>query len=65
MLKLSRMGVIILPPMPAFYNHPQTLDDMVDHIVARILDQFEIDLGYERRWQGEMRNRITRVRPQN
>src|ERR1043166_1087794 len=40
MLKLSRMGVVMLPPMPAFYNHPQTIDDMVHHIVVRALDQF-------------------------
>src|SRR4051812_10532120 len=35
MLKLARMGVIVMPPMPAFYNHPQTVDDIIDHIVAR------------------------------
>ena len=40
MLKLSRMGVVILPPMPAFYNHPRTIDDLVDHTVARMLDSF-------------------------
>src|SRR3982751_2676233 len=37
MLKLSRMGVVMLPPMPAFYNHPQSVDDVVNHIVARVL----------------------------
>src|SRR6187397_2919427 len=42
MLKLSRMGVTMLPPMPAFYNHPQSIDDMVNHIVGRVLDQFGI-----------------------
>ena len=42
MLKLARMGVSIAPPMPAFYNHPQTVDDIVNHIVARVLDQFDI-----------------------
>src|SRR6266404_5882953 len=36
MLKLSRMGVVILPPVPAFYNHPNTIDEMVDHIVMRV-----------------------------
>src|SRR6266404_1823941 len=36
MLKLSRMGAIILPPVPAFYNHPNTIDEMVDHIVMRV-----------------------------
>lgn len=38
MLDLARMGAVIVPPMPAFYNHPHNLDDMVDHIVARVLD---------------------------
>lgn len=55
MLKLSRMGVVILPPMPAFYNHPKTLDDMVDHVVARMLDQFGIAADFARRWDGEMK----------
>ncbi|MCC7325786.1 MAG: UbiX family flavin prenyltransferase [Burkholderiales bacterium] len=54
MLKLARMGVTIMPPMPAFYNHPQSLDDMVDHIVARMLDQFGIEADFAKRWNGEM-----------
>jgi len=54
MLKLSRMGVTITPPVPAFYNHPQTLDDMVNHIVARVLDQFGIPTDFARRWSGQM-----------
>ncbi len=54
MLKLARMGVTIMPPMPAFYNHPQTLDEMVDHIVARLLDQFGIEADFAKRWSGEM-----------
>jgi len=59
MLKLARMGVTIMPPMPAFYNHPQTLGDMVDHIVARMLDQFGIEAGLAKRWSGEMRGQAT------
>jgi 4-hydroxy-3-polyprenylbenzoate decarboxylase len=51
MLALSRMGAVILPPMPAFYNKPATLDDMVNHIVARTLDQFGIDNTLTKRWQ--------------
>ncbi len=43
MLALSRMGVRIVPPMPAFYNRPETVDDIVDHIVSRILDQLGLD----------------------
>lgn len=54
MLKLARMGVTILPPMPAFYNKPQTIDDIVDHIVARVLDQFGIDAEFAKRWDGQM-----------
>jgi flavin prenyltransferase len=54
MLKLSRMGAVILPPMPAFYNHPRTIDDIVDHTVARMLDQFGIDMPGAVRWTGEM-----------
>jgi flavin prenyltransferase len=54
MLKLSRMGVTILPPMPAFYNKPQSIDDIVDHIVARVLDQCDIDADFAKRWDGQM-----------
>lgn len=52
MLALSRMGVRIVPPMPAFYNHPETIDDVVDHVVTRVLDQFELDSGVAKRWDG-------------
>ena len=54
MLKLSRMGVVIIPPVPAFYNHPQTLDDMINHIVMRSLDQFGIHIDASTRWDGMM-----------
>jgi 4-hydroxy-3-polyprenylbenzoate decarboxylase len=54
MLKLARMGAVILPPMPAFYNHPQAIDDIVEHTVTRVLDQFGIDLPTTSRWAGEM-----------
>ena len=54
MLRLSRSGAVILPPMPAFYNHPQTIDDIVDHTVGRILDQFGIEVSGATRWSGEM-----------
>lgn len=56
MLALSRMGVTILPPMPAFYNHPKDLGDMVDHIVMRLLDQFDISRDLVARWNGRMRD---------
>jgi 4-hydroxy-3-polyprenylbenzoate decarboxylase len=54
LLKLARIGVAIVPPMPAFYNKPATVDDIVNHIVARVLDQFGIDAGFAKRWDGQM-----------
>jgi 4-hydroxy-3-polyprenylbenzoate decarboxylase len=54
MLKLSRMGVVISPPMPAFYHRPKTIDEIVDHTVARLLDLFGIALPEAKRWNGEM-----------
>lgn len=54
MLKLARMGTVILPPLPAFYNHPQSVDDLVEHTVARVLDQFGIEVPSAMRWAGEM-----------
>src|SRR5450631_3635181 len=54
MLKLARMGVIIVPPMPAFYNHPKTINDIVDHIVTRVLDQFGISASFAKRWDGHI-----------
>lgn len=57
MLKLSQMGVSIVPPMMAFYNHPESVEDMVDHIVMRVLDQFDITVDTVPRWAGEMKQR--------
>ena len=54
MLKLSRMGAVITPPVPAFYTNPQTLDDVVNHIVMRALDQFGLHLDVASRWDGIM-----------
>jgi len=52
MLKLARMGVVILPPVPAFYNNPQNLDDMINHVAMRVIDQFDIHLDVMNRWDG-------------
>ena len=57
MLKLARMGVTILPPMPAFYNHPQSITDIIDHIVARVLDQLGIAAPFAKRWDGRVEKR--------
>ncbi|MDP3672309.1 MAG: non-oxidative hydroxyarylic acid decarboxylases subunit B [Telluria sp.] len=61
MLKLSRMGVTIMPPMPAFYNHPATIDDIVNHIVARVLDQFGLPADFAKRWEGQMRAKVAHL----
>ena len=52
MLKLSRLGVSIAPPAPAFYTRPATIDDLVDYTVARLLDQFGIHTESTARWTG-------------
>lgn len=53
MLKLARLGAVLLPPNPGFYHRPQSLDDMVDFVVARILDQLDIPHALSRRWGGD------------
>ena len=52
MLSLARMGVVIFPPIPAFYNKPESVDDIVNHIVGRLLDQFGLNLPGVKRWPG-------------
>jgi flavin prenyltransferase len=52
MLSLARMGVCIFPPVPAFYTMPSTIEDMVDTIVARVLDQFGVAMPDTPRWAG-------------
>lgn len=54
MLKLAKMGVTIFPPVPAFYNLPKTIEDVVDYTVCRILDQFGIAVDHSKRWNGKM-----------
>ena len=50
--KLSTMGVHVIPPIPAFYNHPKTIQDLVDHQTMKILDSLGIENDTGRRWQG-------------
>jgi 4-hydroxy-3-polyprenylbenzoate decarboxylase len=54
MLKLTRMGAIVSPPVPAFYNRPRSIDDLVDHTVTRMLDLFGLHTTDTARWDGEM-----------
>lgn len=48
----AQVGAVIVPPMPAFYNDPQSVDDIINHTVGRLLDLFGIDSGLVKRWQG-------------
>lgn len=50
MLRLARAGAVILPPNPGFYNHPQSIDELVDFVVARILDQLGVPHQLMKRW---------------
>lgn len=50
MLRLSRAGAVILPPNPGFYHHPQSVGDLVDFVVARLLDQIGVEHALMRRW---------------
>ena len=52
MAQATENGAIVFPPVPAFYDRPATLADMVDHTVGRVLDLFDIESGMVRRWTG-------------
>ncbi|HCM9099911.1 TPA: UbiX family flavin prenyltransferase [Enterobacter hormaechei subsp. steigerwaltii] len=54
MTQAAELGAVIMPPVPAFYHRPQTLDDVINQTVNRVLDQFDIDLPEDlfTRWQG-------------
>jgi 4-hydroxy-3-polyprenylbenzoate decarboxylase len=48
----AQLGAVIAPPMPAFYNQPQTIDDLINQTVGRVLDLFDLDAGILKRWEG-------------
>ena len=52
MIKLAETGVVLLPAMPGFYHKPKSIDDLITHIVGKILDQFGIEHNIFRRWGG-------------
>ena len=51
--EVAQLGAVIAPPMTAFYNKPQTIDDIVNHSVGRVLDMFGLDTGIVKRWEGQ------------
>jgi 4-hydroxy-3-polyprenylbenzoate decarboxylase len=62
LVTLAEMGVVVLPPVPAFYNHPATVDDIVDHVVTRTLDQLRVHTDATARWSGDLAERSKDVR---
>lgn len=62
MATLSDLGAVIAPIVPAFYSRPQTLDDVINHTVGRLLDSFDIDLGVVKRWKDKQdEERLTQI----
>jgi flavin prenyltransferase len=57
MAALSEMGAVIAPPVPAFYARPESIEDLVDQTVGRVLDMFDIDVGIVRRWGEDLGDR--------
>ncbi|MDO8693096.1 MAG: UbiX family flavin prenyltransferase [Sheuella sp.] len=52
MLQVTENGAIVMPPIPAFYAKPNTIDEMIDHTIGRALDLFQIDTDLVQRWNG-------------
>ena len=52
MVQAAEIGATILPPLPAFYNYPKTLDDIINHTIGRTLDLFHLDVDLVKRWRG-------------
>jgi len=52
LLKATRLGAVVAPPMPAMYIRPRSVEELIDHSVGRVLDLFDIDPGLAKRWQG-------------
>ncbi len=50
MVAVTEMGAIVYPPVPAFYARPQSIEEMVDHTLGRVLDLFDLDTKTVRRW---------------
>jgi flavin prenyltransferase len=61
MTKVTRMGAVVMPPVPAFYHKPKTLDDIIDQTVGKALDLFSIDAGLFHRWGTEDELRVVKA----
>lgn len=63
MAAVTEMGAVVMPPVPAFYAKPATVDDIVNQTVGRILDQFDLDVGLVKRWGEAEAPDTARIRP--
>ena len=54
LLELTRMGAVCLPAMPGFYHHPRSIDDLVDHVVGKVLDRLGVEHALGARWSGKL-----------
>jgi 4-hydroxy-3-polyprenylbenzoate decarboxylase len=63
MVSLTEMGAIIAPPVPGFYHHPQTILDLIDHTIDRVLDLLQIPAADARRWDGQ--RAVAELKPGN
>ena len=59
MAALVEAGGVLLPPLPAFYNRPQTIDDLVNHTIARVLDRLGLPHSLVKEWQGTAQSRVS------
>jgi len=64
MLRVTRMGGIIMPPVPAFYHMPKTIEDIIDQSVGKVLDLFGIDASLFRRWGSSPKEEMKIVKTQ-
>ncbi len=62
MTQVTETGAVILPPMPAFYHRPQTLDDIINQSVNKALDQFDVDVTLFKRWTGNEERELAHAR---
>jgi 4-hydroxy-3-polyprenylbenzoate decarboxylase len=53
MIRVTRMGGIVMPPMPAFYHHPKTIENLIDQTIGKVLDLFSVDAKLFKRWGAE------------
>ncbi|MBP7526861.1 MAG: UbiX family flavin prenyltransferase [Syntrophorhabdaceae bacterium] len=61
MARVADLGGIILPPVPAFYFHPRTIEDLIDHAVGKMLDLMDIDHSLFKRWQGTKKKELEQL----